>query len=282
MSMVSFINVISHRAKFPLSYTKGSEKQRNKMAANLTQKVYDGIKESSSNSLSTEQLHNIIAQVLSPHDINFVVTTNPKSLGNLADIIDVKLYSNSIDYIIKNFGKKNIPNLPNKPFVLAFLEGFELKIKPNKNGQISDFYTAIHEVRHFFDHLCNPKISVMRRNVVANMTDEQVKKYCEMNDLIFDINTTKDFSTIKDTVTKDLEIIPQEFRTDVLQGIRNRLKTEINAYHQELRIKSKTPISQFRAIVSDINLLRNQAKFKSKLKFINKLLKEHLQKERGM
>jgi hypothetical protein len=208
-------------------------------------------------------------------------------LGGLADIIDAKDYCNLIDYITKNFGKENIPNLPNKPFTLAILEGFELKIKPNKNGRISDFYTVAHEVRHFFDHLCNPKMSVMRRNVVTNMTDEQVEKYHEINDLIFNIDTRKDFSTIKDTITKDLEIIPQEFRTDVLQGIRNRLKTEINAYNQEFSIKRKNQISKFRAIVDDINLLQDQTKiksilkFKSKLKFINKLLKEHLQKERA-
>ena len=246
--MIKIVNVISSNAKFPLDYTKGSQTRKFNQAKLLTQNVFDYMKNNCKNSWSVNQLKYAIDKYAHPYKINLMIEKeyNYHYLGNLQDDVSVNNYLNTTEYIVKNSGKKP-PISSHKPFILASLDGFKLKFQLDNNGNIQNKYALLHEVRHLFDKLCNPKMSVMRRNIMADSPKEQYNAYKKIN---------------------------------ILQGIRNAVKTEINAYNQEFREYCKKPFANFENIINLYLFKNNNAKFDKKLKFVNELLSDCIKKER--
>lgn len=279
--MVPIVNMISDNAKLPLCYIKGSESQRFKRSELLTQQVFDYMKNNCGNYWTVGRLKNVIDKCIYPHKINIEIENeNTKDfLGNLQEIVSVENYKNTIDYIFKNFGKK-IPKILNEPFTLASVDGFKLKFQMTDDKVIKNKYTVIHELRHLFDHLCNPKISVMRRNIMADAPKEEYDAYNKIYESFFDLLKYKDFEQIQKDVIKNLNVIPNYKQINILQGIRNNIKTEINAYNQELKEYCKDPFDKLKEIINLVWFKYNNAKFDQKLKFVNDLLQNCIQKER--
>lgn len=281
--MVKIINIISNHAKFPFSYIKGSEKQRFYKAESLTQNVFDYMEDLGGNNWNTHLLKNALDKYTFPNKIKIIIANENDNnyLGSLQEIVSAHDYKNYTDFITKNFGKKNIFNTNiNEPFTVASLDGYKLSIRL-KNGKINNIYTVLHEVRHLFDHLCNPKISTMpRKNVMANATKEQRKAYNEIYDMLFNNKKHTNFNSCKKEIIKKLEIIPNYKKINILQGIRNSIKTEINAYTQE-RKKQFEKLSDALLNISDkISILKMIRNYNKKREFITKLLKDCIKTER--
>lgn len=277
--MIKIINVISSKAKFPLSYIKGSEIQRFEKAKNLTNQVFYNMKNNCGQNWNTKQLNEAIKKYTDRFDINIIIENenNSNYFGSIEEIISVHSYKNSFEYIMRNFGKMNIPIL-NEPFTLARIDGYKLYIRTN-NEKIENKYAVIHEVRHLFDHLCNPKIiGLLRRNIMVAAPKEQSKAYNDIYEMFLDYKKYPNFEPKE--ILKKLDIIPNYKKINILQGIRNTIKTEVNAYSQELREQCKEPFTEIIDILNIVLNLHMDAKYSTKMKFINKLLKDCIKTER--
>lgn len=276
--MFKFINIISDQAKFPLSYIKGSEKQRFKQARNLTKCVFDYMENSGKNNQNAQSLKNAIDKYTSPHKIKILIENENinYSQGSLQEIISVQEYN---DYIKRNLSAKNIPDT-NELSIAASLDGYKLFLR-FKNGKIKHKYTVLHELRHLFDRLCNPKMSVMpRRMCTVDMTHTQYKAYKEILEMFLNYLKYPNFYKSKKEILKRFENIPNYKKINILQGLRNSIKTEINAHSQELKEQSKKPFTQFLNILDNVLVLKIVGKYDEKLKFANKLLSDCIKKER--
>ena len=277
--MIKIINVISSKAKFPLSYIKGSEIQRFEKAKNLTNQVFYNMKNNCGQNWNTKQLNEAIKKYTDRFDINIIIENenNSNYFGSIEEIISVHSYKNSFEYIMRNFGKMNIPIL-NEPFTLARIDGYKLYIRTN-NEKIENKYAVIHEVRHLFDHLCNPKIiGLLRRNIMVAAPKEQSKAYNDIYEMFLDYKKYPNFEPKE--ILKKLDIIKKNKKINILQGIRNTIKTEVNAYSQELREQCKEPFTEIIDILNIVLNLHMDAKYSTKMKFINKLLKDCIKTER--
>ena len=88
------------------------------------------------------------------------------------------------------------------------------------------------------------------------------------------------FYKSKKEILKRFENIPNYKKINILQGLRNSIKTEINAHSQELKEQSKKPFTQFLNILDNVLVLKIVGKYDEKLKFANKLLSDCIKKER--
>lgn len=157
--------------------------------------------------------------------------------------------------------------------------GFEFRLPlDDEGGIITDKYCASHEARHFFDHLFNPKMNLTRfTNQYNNKSfDNNINKIRDM--FFIDFEEPVFMKLFKSEVRKELEPVSDEIAIDVLQKIRYQLKTEINAYSDEMKFlkKGSGRIKNFFQISRLKNFLSNYAKFEKKLKFTNTLLQERL------
>jgi hypothetical protein len=101
--MTKFISTISENAKFPLSYIKGTEKQRYKLSSKLAQKVFEDIK--SCDILTTDKLKNAIEKCTAPYKINLTIAKkfNNDSFDSIIQKVpSVAIYEDYADYLRKN------------------------------------------------------------------------------------------------------------------------------------------------------------------------------------
>ena len=210
------------------------------------------------------------------------------SLKDFRNALDKTLYPNSINYHIE----KEISNQNNGSF------GIIPKLAPGENGEIIVYnsgycfllplnnredtilskYTAFHEARHFFDNLCNPKYSKLHCKNLIN--DKHYDKTADkIRSLFFDKMDTKLRIKKFKTNTENLILtLPNNIAIELLQSIRYRLQTEINAYRDEVKymIRDGNFVSGFNLAL----FLNQNCKFKSKLKFAENMLKDIITKER--
>lgn len=257
------INTVGQFAKLPYFYSKGSEKQRMKMAANMSEKFFKELdNHSGGNCCLVNDFCKSLNKVLEPYKIMYTVEKEASRVNNasLAPIAVPKVLGDgslNIDYA-----------------------GFKFLFPLNKGGdKITNKYPVFHEVRHFFDHISNPKLSQLRLNSIANNMALE-SRYDNLKNLFADdLLKPVDMKNFKSEVNAILAELPDDVAVDSLQKIRNRLKTEINAYGDELKFRARGIgiVKYFYDIVNLKMFLCTNAKFKTKLRFANKLLKERLE-----
>ncbi len=261
------IRTKTKNTSLPLSQIKGSTKQRNKMAANMSRQFYTKLLSvSDGKSCSIENFCKNLNKLLN-NKINFKIfkQENSKYKGNIQhNILGLK------------YGSDSSINL--------LIDGYKIFLPLDKNEQnITNIFTAIHEVRHLFDHVFNPKTNQHRLQNLYNKIDFETKKD-NLTDMFLNyLDNPVKMKTFKKLVREKTDALPADITIDALQSIRNHLKTEINAYGDEIKCMSKgfgMWKNSFDIINIKLFLLQN-AKFKSKLKFANKLLKEKLQNYRS-
>lgn len=261
------IRTKTKNTSLPLSQIKGSTKQRNKMAANMSRQFYTKLLSvSDGKSCSIENFCKNLNKLLN-NKINFKIfkQENSKYKGNIQhNILGLK------------YGSDSSINL--------LIDGYKIFLPLDKNEQnITNIFTAIHEVRHLFDHVFNPKTNQHRLQNLYNKIDFETKKD-NLTDMFLNyLDNPVKMKTFKKLVREKTDALPADITIDALQSIRNSLKSEINAYRDEIKCMAKgfgMWKNSFDIINIKLFLLQN-AKFKSKLKFANKLLKEKLQNYRS-
>lgn len=271
--MVKVINIISKNVRFPYEYIKGSEKQRFFKAQEAANDLFEKMQKKYGDVWTLQDIREEIDNL--PYKIKCKVVKEDKKgyMGNLKEIVSVEF---------KKFMETKKLNEQNKKSIIPYLEvslnGFELKLRTDKSNSINKF-TAIHEIRHLFDRLYSPKFCVMRRNTLAASTDEQYNAWDKIRDLLFDFNKEISMKKIKNEVKNNLQIISDDKRIDILQGFRNKLKSEKNAYHQEMGAYMEN--HEFIKMIDCFLYIHDNAKLNSKIRFLNKLIKNYIKTERN-
>ncbi len=259
--MIKITNKITQNAKLPYEICKGSEKDRNKLAHQMFIKFCKELDKDAIDSVcSADGFVNSINSILEPHKINFKLTNseNTKSYGTLTT-----QYSTLTD------GKN----------IIIQSDGFEIQVPLCEDNQIIiDKYCAAHEVRHLLDHILNPKITTWRFHNQINhpqymdTIDEINKKF------LIEFDNPVNIKKLKSDTREQFSKLPDEISIEVLQRMRHQLKSEINAYNDEIIYLKKGfgYIKNLLQIKLIKNFLKNNAKFQQKLDFINELLREKL------
>lgn len=259
--MIKIISRVHTDAKMPFSIAKGSVKERSKMAEKFSCEFFEEMDKHSYKQLCTvDDFKSSLRKVL-PHKAEFNVKQEPNS--------------NFKGTLNPYFSIEGIDNKTSKMTCC----GFEFMLPLDDEGSIIiDKYCASHEVRHFFDHLFNPKMSLTRfTNQYNNKSfDTSIDKVRDM--FFYDFEQPVVMKFFKNDVRKELAPVSDEIAIDVLQKIRYQLKSEINAYKDEMKFLKKGlgRIKNFFQIIRLKTFLSDYAKFEKKLEFTNILLKERL------
>ncbi len=253
---------ISDTARLPLKYSMGTEKQRFELATQLEKRFLKELNSSRFTSkCSIGKFTKTLRKILSPFDIDFIIEKNTN-----------ELVMGSMGYLFNYYKKGNT--------IQADLEGYTLKLPINKTN-ITDKYTALHEVRHLFDHICNPKLNTLiRRSKYYN--DEELDKIILdiKNSIIYKSLDLDDWASFEKEVKTKLSKVSSEDAINVLQIARSHFKTEINAYESLKQYLRENPIKNFSELLSLKSHLKNKGMYVEKLNFVNKLLKDEFKKVR--
>ena len=220
---VDFHNVFSKTFLLPLKVTQGSVKER----------------EAKSDEYFNHFLNEFISQ--KECNTNTYINSIHKALGNKK----IKCYVNNSESTITGSLKNIVMGDINDKN--AYYYGYEIQLGQDSKGNILNKSTAIHEARHLFDRLFNPKYSVLRADARANSVEE-------LSSFIVDTQTffhnKKSFNKTLNELTKNL---PDDVAINTLQLSRYNLKSERNAYKSELRFVKGMNV--FKNLLSIINSL---------------------------
>lgn len=223
---------------------------------------------------------------------NFYSELNPKCIKNRCQISDVEKALNKtlspykINYSIEpetdagylgsHVSKIKISQSDYNEFLVNHV-GYRLLL-PIKKNTIKNKYIVFHEVRHFFDYILNPKFNLLRCGNALNNKNIDIY-YKELYDVfLIKLNQVKSKKHIEKDAKKIIHKIPKPIVIDALQNIRYILMSEINSYNAEL-----TCLLKDGRVIDYLNLkqfLLLNCKFKTKLSFIRKTLKELIGQER--
>lgn len=257
----------TQNTSLPFSIIKGSAQKRNKTADALSKQFYTKLLSASDDKSCTLEIFNVLLNNLLQNIINFKVLrkTNPKYRGTIKhNVTGTECDDNGI--------------------ISLLVDGFKIFLPLDKNGKnITNKFCAIHEARHLFDAVCNPKTNQFRLQNLYEKIDFEAQKD-NISKLFLDtLDNPIRMKDFKSSVRKLIEDMPDTISIDCLQTIRNSLKSEINAYGDEIKSMAKGSglFYNLREILTIKLFLHQNAKFKQKLKFANKLLKEKLTNARN-
>lgn len=253
-------NRISPKAALPFNFVKGSFEQRNHKAQqywNTFVNEYKRIKKP-----NIEDYRMCINDTLAPNRVRYKVMkeTNEDNWGSVG--MGIRVEQNALNrYIINHRIHK-------------------IRLPIDDDGVIQRELTAVHEARHFFDHLFNPKISLIRVRQLTNKK-EYNNDVNDLRDVIlgtfFDEINKKG---VKKKFEKILAKLPNDVAIEALQSIRYSLLTEKNAYLAEVKyLLDKNPITNvFRAI--EANIAYKICHFSYREKLVKQKIKELISAER--
>lgn len=255
---------LSVNAKLPLKVCRGTSNKRYKLAEQLNKKLYNELATFDVHNCPVHAFKNALDKVIAPYKIDYKIEniTNKETSQNYAAALG--------KYIDLKVNKDKSPKE-------VIIKGFKFLL-PIKNNKITNKITALHETRHFFDHICNPKtteFNTAKLHSQAEIYDRRTRIY---NIFLNTYEHNLDLNIINESAKIHLDNIPDEYAIDVLNSIRYNIKSEINAYKDEIKFLTKSKASN-----QEINSLRafiKSAKFKEKLKIANKLLSNRLQTAR--
>lgn len=250
---------VANTAKLPLSILRGTEKQRY--------------------SLSNNYLKALREKVLNE---KYVLT-----LSDFKEMIYYVLPENNINLNIVEIKDKNLtgslmiePQIKESPTKIDITQsGFVMQL-PMKNERITDKLTALHEARHFFDHICNPKTVVKRSYKLCENKKAYDKRFEIFEMFMRNYNDNIVMKDFRQNVKGRVSELDSDVIIDLLQDLRGSLRTEINAYNDDIKLLMKNPVKNFQKILNLWYFLNYQAKFKQKLKFSNQLLLEQINLKR--
>lgn len=270
-NMLSVLNAkVTDFVRLPLSVSRGTEAQRYQKAQEYSDKLARKLDEiSGSKSCKSADFILALKSVIAPHKINF-------SLKNKVEKGTRGTIEREVDY------DKNYNLLGNciiektDADVVGYNINLELK---KKDTVIKDKANALHEARHMFDYMCNPK-SILFRSFKFVGDDTRLNNYKNTYDLLVNKCSNDSMSTIKKQLKENLSQMSNSDGIDTLQSIRRGIRTELNAYNDGQKYMKKHPLKYGIDIVSYWDYMKTM-KYNKKLEYVNKLLAEKLQAERN-
>ena len=159
------------------------------------------------------------------------------------------------------------------------LSGYEvfLPIQKDETLNIQDIHVAMHEFRHVFDMINNPKIN--QRKIIMGRLPEASLKINYMDSIYNNkIYTRKKYDKfdILDAIEMMLAPFSKEEQVGVLQLIRYRLKLEHNAYKETTNIQSELKRLYGDSFNQSDYISVREFNFPRKIKLVEERLKEAL------
>lgn len=275
--MTKLINRILPAAKLPYTVCKGNLESRNKLAQAYSDKFVQKMNEYCPKGLlDVEGYKKCLNETIFPHKINFEVKPQDD------------IYAGSLVPVYKVVMKDD-----SNTCAVVHNTGYDIFLKLDDSGKyIKNKRTAVHETRHFFDHICNPKTNSMRCNEQYQADNRNVDEICfYMCDL--SLLQLKNLGSpykkgyidkYKAEMADGLDKLSNPIAIELLQKIRYSLKTEINAYSDEIKYLEKGGF--LNRLKNSLNIylykeyLHKQARFPEKLEIVTDMLKAVMQKER--
>lgn len=267
---------IQDSARMPLSVCRGTERQRYAKAQRCSDKLKEKLEDiSNGKRCSVEKFKEALNSVLGENKIVY-------------EIIDFKKKKTAGKLLIGRDGEEITlpPDANGRVFTIknCSCDGHILCLPLTKDKKyIKNKFVALHEARHLFDYVYNPKMLVERYINAGDSAPESVKAYNNIVSLADYIPRFPyipiNIKNFKKSVSENLKILDDDMAIDALQNARNSLKTERNAYIDDFIYMRKHPL-QTLVYLLDESIQIMSSRFQKRLDVINELLKERLQKAR--
>ena len=249
--------------RLPFNVIKGNASQRDQKSKAYFAKFYNRIQEITKDKKSCplRQTCMILKEVLAPYDIPF-------------ELLKEKIKNNDGSF---RMNEKFLE--VNDHYTTVLYDKYNVFLSMNKSKNIiHDKYALYHEIQHFFDHLFNPKYIILKEDKIIINQNLFNKKNMLLDTLFEDIYSKKNMKTIKQELIEILSDISITSKIYLLQEMRYKLQTEINAY--SVTVKCLIKDNQFIKAFQESKFFYQNCKFVQKLNFIDKLLKTLLKQER--
>lgn len=252
--MFKIKNFISPTIKFPYNMVRGTVDDRNFKAAHYAEEFSKLLDSRCQNGKCTvDDFKNILDFTMFPHKVNYKILPeqNPNYSGSFVN-----------EFQFKKTGKDN--------FVVNHI-GYKISVKQDDVGKISK-YTALHETRHMFDSIFNPKYNIYRNGKLLNNV-KLIDTAAELKNIL-SAKVDMPMNEVKQKSDKLLKQLTPEIAVDLLQKLRYCLKSEHNAYNQVVKyfLENRKLKDAFNL---KIHLIKN-IHIKSKIKYAEKELAKYL------
>lgn len=257
---------VSRTAKLPLAVIRGSEEFRYKKAQEFSDRLLKDLdKVSYGKCCSVEDFNNIITKILYPNKIKLSIKNNSFSsvaVGTLTPIAIYDRHSTMIGQTRTDYYDSQISK-------------YEIDLPLDRAEEtILDKYVALHESRHLFDKICNPK-TLVERDLGIDLVDSKKESFDSAYKCLVDtyrIPILEYFIKLK--AQYHLSKLSDEECINCLQCIRGCLKTEMNAYSDELAYLKKDYGKNFWSIIDTSGYRMHN--YPKRLAMVNQMLGDKL------
>ena len=261
MEIKAIKNLIHPSAVFSLPKDKRSYVARNHIAQELSNTMKKSLQSIPKKELTLDKYKEILYKIIYPAkpEINFYAT--PKFQD----------YKGRIETRVVDIEKDNRK--------YSIHTGYNMYLPMNESKVLKDKDVAIHESRHLFDLLCNPKYAVPRlSNLLLNKDKKEITEktldylvYTRFfNVPLFEKMEMKFFQK---KAIKKLENFSNEEKIRILQRARYEVISELNAY-TDTEVYSISQVGNEVRMIDTLNLF-------GKSEFIERELKKILKAERN-
>ena len=220
---ITFINKILPRAALPFRRIKGSVSARKHLADKYSRRFYRELNSRcKNNTCSVKDFKKALNKTLYPDRIKYCISR------------EINEDNDGSFYVTRKFNAGQ-----NEDYTVNVKEYRIFLPLNSKRDTILDKLTAFHEARHFFDYICNPKYSILRKHNLTNTPKANGITNYIFNLFLDDIYKPLKMKDIKADTETLIKSLPNDTAIGFLQNIRYKLQTEINAYRDELRILLK-------------------------------------------
>ena len=261
MNIKPIRNLVHPKSVFELPKNKRSFSERNHIAQELSNTMKKNLMNLPDKELSLDKYKEILYKIIYPAkpDIRFFPLPKFKNYGGM-------LSSRVTDVIDGNN-------------CYAVHMGYDMYLPINNKEIIKDKNVAIHESRHLFDCLCNPKYNAARlSHLLINEDKKEITKetlnylvYTQFFNIPFFENL--EINNFQKRALKKLEQFSNTDKIRILQTARYQILSELNAYTDI----EEYSVPQVGYEVSKIETLQ----LRNKLSFVEKELKKALKEERS-
>ncbi len=260
------IETTFNNTHLPLKIIQGSEKKRFKMAKNLNRVFFQRLNpKCNGENCSVKDFENTLNEILNGHKISFQINkeTRKECNGSLG---------------------LNIKGTEEKDKIKFFINGYRISLPLDESEKIiKDKFVAFHETRHLFDKITNPKMNQHRLGHVIFTSQDVNDKIGLIWQTFFDnFANKKSKSELIKQIEGYFKGIDTGIKIDNLQKIRMKLKTEINAYNDEINLMKKDSFFKYLDRIINTRIYSSKLmKYKLKLKVANTILKKELTNQRN-
>ena len=275
MCAQKIINNIGSGSRINLPIPNKNPRARQAYATKMSAKFQDFMLQNANKRVGFKDYKKYIESITNSKNISINFAQLSTSGINASIAPDIKLYREKIS----------------KDTLYAFYTGYKMEVKKQKGKLNCSKSTLVHETRHLFDMLCNPKYKMARH--YKNLDDHKlIKHYSDIKKFV----TEPDYYNPKRVLGLKIPSFEEELRLkleglenreviDILQISRYHLKSEKNAYKDAGKFELKSYPFSLKMLLAYINLrcdTQRMFNFCEKERVLAKIIKEYIAKERNV